>query len=123
VRLLLETHIDPAVVTELSKLVPGLDIVLQQHWRGGLLRTADDDELLTAAYEDGSVFVTFDVTTIPNLLARRYERGILSPGVIFVSRRTFRQNDAAGMARAVAMLLRDHTQEEWTGQVMYLTGR
>lgn len=87
------------------------------------MRTAVDDELLTAAHEDAYIFATFDVTTIPTLLARRYERGVASPGVIFVSRRTFRQNDAAGIARALARFWRDHSQEEWAGQVFYLGDR
>jgi predicted nuclease of predicted toxin-antitoxin system len=71
VRLLLETHLDPAIASELARLAPELEVELQQRWRSGALRTASDDELLTAAHEDGYVLVTFDVTTIPPLLAQR----------------------------------------------------
>jgi predicted nuclease of predicted toxin-antitoxin system len=121
VRLLLETHIDPAVGAELATLVPGIEIEFQQRWRGGTLRKAGDDELLTVAREDGYIFVTCDVTTIPPLLAQRYERGESSPGVILVSSRSFRQNDVAGIARALAALWQQHRREEWAGQVVYLT--
>lgn len=119
-RLLLETHVDPAVARELAKLVPELDVELQQHWRGGLLRTADDNELLTAAHEDGYVCVSFDVTTIPLLLTQRYERDVPSPGVILVSRHTFPQNDIAGIARALARVWQRRGGEEWAGRVIFL---
>lgn len=121
-RLLLETHITPAVRSELQRLAPGTDVELLQQWRGGALRTAADDDILTAALEDGYVFVTFDVTTIPPLLTRRYERGDESPGVILVSTRTLRPSDAGAVARALAALCHAHGGDEWTGRVMYLAG-
>lgn len=120
-RLLLETHINPTIGVELARLVPTLEVELQQRWRDGVLRTATDDELLTAARDDGYIFVTFDVTTIPPLLAQRYERGLASPGVILVSARRFRQNDVAGIARALAAFCQEYGQKEWAGQVVYLT--
>jgi hypothetical protein len=116
----LETHVDPAVAVKLARLVPELEVELQQRWRGGRLRTAGDDEVLTAAHEDSYLFVTFDVTTISSLLARRYEGGVVSPGVILISRRTFRQNDVGAIVRALARFCRSHGLEEWTGQVVYL---
>jgi hypothetical protein len=120
VRLLLETHIDPGVGVELAKLTPEIEVELQQRWRGGALRTASDDEILTAARDDGYVFVTYDVSTIPPLLAQRYAREVASPGGILISARSFGQKDIAGIARALSVLWQGRGQEDWTGHVVFL---
>jgi hypothetical protein len=61
------------------------------------------------------------VTTLPALLARRYEQGISSPGVILVSARSFGRQDIGGVARALATLVRDNPSQDWAGQVVCIT--
>jgi hypothetical protein len=61
------------------------------------------------------------VGTIPEALQELGESGEAHAGVIFVSRRSFRQNDVQGIGRALCALWDREGQIDWTNQTRFLT--
>ncbi len=77
-RLLMDEHIDPAIVAALRQLQPSLDIVTAQEV--GLLRTPDPDILAWAA-QRGRLVVTRDKKTMPDFAWDRVAQGLPMSGV------------------------------------------
>lgn len=90
---------------------------------GGRFLNCDDAEILREARRAGRILVTFDVNTIPALLHEMAAAEELHSGVIFISAKSFTQNDHQGLALALAGLLRDETSADWTNRVMFLHKR
>jgi hypothetical protein len=82
---------------------------------------ATDEVLLLAAAKDRLTLVTYDLRTIPNLLAQwEEEEGVWHAGVLFVDHRTIRPNDFGGLIRALALFWKDHHRFDWRDRVSYL---
>jgi len=82
---------------------------------------SDDCIILHEAHLAGRVLVTYDVNTIPTLLQEMAAANEEYSGVIFISSKSFAQNDHNRIARALAELLRDEAGAVWTNRVMFMT--
>ncbi|HEY3111413.1 MAG TPA: hypothetical protein VGL23_21835 [Chloroflexota bacterium] len=89
------------------------------HWRGGELRTADDEAILREAAAD-RILVTDDLQTIPERLRRWANEGRRHAGLILVDDRTIRSDDVGGLVRALVALVAARGDEDWRDRVVYL---
>ena len=119
--LLLDEHLSPKLVDIVRGLDPGLDIESLHRWRSGAFVNRPDEAILRAAAEDGRTLVTFDVRTIPALLAEFAVAGERHGGVIFVSIKSYPQNDFKGLAHAIVSLAERTGDDDWTDRVVFLT--
>lgn len=117
-QLLLETHLRAALAVQLRR--NGVDAVALQEWRGGEYRTAADEDILAAAFEEGRVLVTFDVNTIMPLVEEWAAAGRHHAGVIFVHSRTFPPDDIGRMLRALLAQIAAVGDEEWRDRTEFL---
>ena len=100
----------------------------QKHTDSNTFREADErlnnlrveNERLRAERE-GMVLVTFDANTIPAFLQEMAMAEDNHAGVVFVSSKTFAQNDSAGIAAALVRLRQSHKSGDWTNRIVFLT--
>jgi hypothetical protein len=112
----LDEHLSP----EVAKLCPSGAVVALRDWRDGRMLGESDERLLCAAMKDGLVLVTFDVATIPTLLQRMAIAGEKHGGVIFISSRSYSQNDLRGIASALTKLHASTGSDDWRNRVIFL---
>jgi predicted nuclease of predicted toxin-antitoxin system len=117
-RLLLDAHISPAVAQGLQH--GGVDTLSLRDWLDGRYLDASDEVILTAAFADERVLVTFDLRTIPSLLRVWAETGQQHAGIILVDDRTIRQEDVGGLLRALRQLVEQDGSVPWIDRVVYL---
>jgi predicted nuclease of predicted toxin-antitoxin system len=122
-KLLLDEHIWPGLASMVKLTLPAADVESIHTFSGGRFLNCDDAEILREARRAGRILVTFDVNTIPALLHEMAAAEELHSGVIFISAKSFAQNDHQGLALALAGLLRDETSADWTNRVMFLHKR
>ena len=120
-KLLLDEHIWPGVAVLLKQIVQAAEVESIHGFRGGRLMNSDDAVILREAHQAGRVLVTFDVNTIPALLQEMAALDDEHSGVIFISAKSFAQNDHHRIARALAELLRDEAGAVWTNRVMFVS--
>ena len=120
-KLLLDEHIWPGVAELLGTLMPTVRIESIHTHAGGRLMNAGDDEILAEAHHDGWTFVTFDVNTIPPLLREKAMAKEDHSGIIFISSKSFAQNDHGGLAQALASITQAESEADWTNRVMFLS--
>ncbi len=118
--LLLDENVSPAVARALVAVATSVDVVPLQSWQDGSRLGAPDDLLLKEAAAEGRVLVTYDLRTIPPLLRVWVEAGQLHAGVIFVDQGTIPPGDVGALARALARLVAEAAQVDWTNRVEYL---
>jgi hypothetical protein len=112
--------LDEHLSSEVAGLCPARRAVALRDWRGGVLLGQSDHRLLEEAARDGLVFVTFDLATIPTLLQEMAAAGRNHAGVVFISSRSFAQNDHAAIASALNELHLAHQTDDWTNRVVFL---
>jgi hypothetical protein len=120
-KLLLDEHIWPGVAELVKRQIPEADVESIHRYADGSLMNTTDNEVLAEAHRDGWTLVTFDLNTIPRLL---HEKAIANEdhnGVIFVSSKTFAQNDHARLAQALSVVARSEAAADWTNRVMFLS--
>ena len=122
-KLLLDEHIWPGVADLVKRQMPEAEIVSLHHYADGRLLNAPDDEILTEAHRDGWTLVTFDLNTIPRLLSEKAIANEEHSGVVFVSSKSFAQNDHARLAQALTLVARSEAEMNWTNRVMFLSHR
>ena len=122
-KLLLDEHIWPGVGALVRKLLPSAEIETIHEYSGGRLMNCDDGAILQETYQAGLTLVTFDVNTIPTLLREMAVAQENHAGVVFISSRSFAQNDHRGLASALVELLRAESSAPWTNRVMFLSKR
>ncbi len=120
-RLLLASHLSPVLARELQRR--GVDAVALRNWRDGNYRNSPDDEILSLAYPDGRVFVSYDCQTIPALLTELAETGQHHAGVILVDENTVRSSDIGTLLRALHRLAADTGDDDWEDRVVFLRVR
>lgn len=120
-KLLLDEHIWPGASGLVRKFVPGAVVESIHDHATGALVNCSDEIVLAEAHRGGLTLVTFDVNTIPVLLREKALSGEDHGGVIFVSSKSFAQNDHPGLARALAGILRGNAGACWTNRAIYLT--
>lgn len=104
----------------LKQIVQAAEVESIHGFRGGRLMNSDDAVILREAHQAGRVLVTFDVNTIPALLQEMAALDDEHSGVIFISAKSFAQNDHNRIAHALAEILRDETDVAWTNRVVFL---
>jgi hypothetical protein len=123
VKLLLESHVPPAVAQELAHRCHGWVVVHLRDWRRGAFLNAPDADLLAEASGEGFTLATYDLKTIPLLLRRLAEEGIHHEGVILIDDATVSSSDVGGLVRALAALWRAHGAEKWQDRCQFLRRR
>ena len=118
---LLDEHLSPEVVRIAARLEKKLPVVSLHDWRDGLLVGQSDARILREAVREGAVLVTFDVNTIPPLLQEMAIAGEDHAVVVFVSSKTYSQNDSARLAAALIRLWQSRKSGGWTNRVVFLT--
>ena len=113
---LLDEHLAP----EVAGLCGADAAVALRDWRGGALLGQSDRRLLEEATRERMVLVTFDLATIPALLQEMAAAGQNHAGVVFVSSRSFAQNDCAGIAAALRALRHAHATDDWNNRAVFL---
>ena len=119
-RLLLDDHVKKATVGALQRRCPGLDVVHLAAWQAGAYRTAEDELILRACFEEGRSLVSYDQRTIPDLLRRWAAEERPHAGVIFGDSNTVPANDPGAVARALAALVQEFSSSEMINTVLYL---
>ena len=120
-KLLLDEHIWPGVAGLVKQIVPAAEAESIHGFREGRLMNSDDAVILREAHQAGRILVTFDVNTIPALLQEMAELDDEHGGVIFISAKSFAQNDHNGIARALAKIMREEAGSVWTNRVVFLS--
>lgn len=119
-KLLLDEHLWPGLAGFVRKLLPAAQIESIHDYSGGRLVNCDDRTILQEAGGAGMTLVTFDVNTIPGLLREMFVEQENHAGVVFVSSKSFAQNDHAGLAAALVELVRTDSGQPWTNRVVFL---
>lgn len=119
-RLLLDEHILPKLAEQIRAAVPGAEVESLHYWRGGRLLHQPDSRILREALEAGWTLLTFDLATIPDHLAELAQAGAAHHGVIFVSAKSFAQNDHGGLVRAIAAMWPVWSDCDWRNRTEFL---
>lgn len=117
---LLDEHISPEVA-EIGNAGGDEFALPLSIWRDGAYLGQSDRHLLREAAGEGLVLVTFDLATIPVLLQELAIEGKNHAGVVFISSKSFAQNDSPGIAKALTNLRRLHGSQSWTNRVVFLS--
>jgi len=88
---------------------------------GGRLMNCDDGMILRECQIGKWILVTFDVNSIPAILSEMATNQEDHAGVIFVSSKSFAQNDHFSIARALVELARSEVGADWMNRVMFLS--
>ena len=120
-RLLLDEHLWPGLVDMISKTLPGRDIASIHTFEGGALVNQSDARILERCHQGSRVLVTFDVNTIPAEIARLAMEDKDHAGVVFLSSKSFAQNDYKSLSKALIALLEKHGEADWTNRTVFLS--
>jgi len=120
-KLLLDEHLSPQLVEVIRSLAPALDIVCIHQWQDGQFTNQPDERILRAAAAQDRVLVTFDLRTIPAILADFAVCGENHGGVLFISAKSFASNDFKSLARALVSRAECAPDEDWRNRVEFLT--
>lgn len=117
--ILTDAHISPRVAVQIKAKHPEISIHNLQEWRGGKLLDAEDEMILSTAWQDGLTLVTYDQSTITPLITRWALEGRDHAGVIFIVRSIDRR-DIGGQIRALLNQWNNTNTQEWKNRVSYL---
>ena len=117
---LTDAHISPDVAAQVKAKRPEIVIHSLREWREGALLRAEDDIILTAAWEESLTFVTYDQRTIAPLIVLWGAEGRDHAGVIFVNRCTIAQSDRGSQVRGLLALWEAKHTQDWTNLADYL---
>lgn len=119
--LLLDEHLNPAISKLLAARTKGIFVAAIRDWNSGQIVGCSDQRILEAAMRSRLVLVTFDVNTIPPLLQEMAQLGENHAGIIFLSRKSFRQNDLRGITTALTKLWQRESGATWNNRVVFLS--
>ena len=119
-KLLLDSHIPPAVARELGRQCRGLEAVHLRDWHQGRFRNSPDPDLIDAASGEGLTLATYDLRTIPRLLRRLAAEGKHHAGVVLIDDATVPSSDVGGLVAALAALWRAHGKENWRDRCQFV---
>jgi hypothetical protein len=120
-KLLLDEHIWPGVAALVKRQMPEAEVESIHHYDDGSLMNTTDIEVLAQAHRDGWTLVTFDLNTIPRLLSEKALAGEDHGGILFISSKSFAQNDQVRLAHALGSVARSESSADWTNRVMFLS--
>lgn len=119
--LLLDEHIWPGVASIIKAMLPQVKVESLHDFSGGRLMNCDDEIILRECHREKWILVTFDVNTIPAILSEMAVNQEAHAGVIFISSKSFAQNDHSSLARALVDLARGEVDADWSNRVMFLS--
>ena len=119
-RFLLDEQISPRVAEQARVKWPLVPMHSIYRWRKGAFCGQSDDMVLDGARQGGLTLVTYDLHSIPMLLAEWAASGIPHAGVVLVDDRTIAPSDFGGLLRALAHLWRAEKGAVWTDRVLFL---
>jgi predicted nuclease of predicted toxin-antitoxin system len=120
-RLLLDEHLWPGLADIISAARPEVDIISIHQFEDGALVNQSDARILQKCREEGRILVTFDVNTIPAEIARCATNGQDHAGVVFLSTKSFAQNDYKSLTKALTALVEMHRNADWTNRTLFLS--
>ncbi len=116
----MDENVSPVVARELQAHLPDLDVAYVTGWRDGLFAGQSDGTLLRAAHAEQRVLVTYDKSTIPDVISSLIAHGEEHSGVVFVDRRTIAPDNFGGLVRALAILWTNHQHDSWVNRTVFL---
>ena len=119
--LLLDEHIWPGVAAIVRDLLQQVQAESIHDFRGGRLMNCEDGIILRECLNGKWILVTFDVNTIPAILGEMAVNQEDHSGVVFVSSKSFAQNDHSALAKALVELARAEFDSEWKNRVLFLS--
>ena len=119
--LLLDEHIWPGVAALIKASLPQVQVESIHDFRGGRLMNCEDGVILRECLNGEWTLVTFDVNTIPALLGEMAVNQEDHSGVVFISSKSFAQNDHSSLAKALVELARGEFDADWTNRVLFLS--
>jgi hypothetical protein len=119
-KLFLDEHVSPAVMTGLRRREPRLVIRSMPEWENGTFLGQEDSLCLQAAFAQSLTLVTYDRRSIPPLLKRWAEEAKSHSGVIFVDEKTISPADIGGLVKALDVLVKQTAAWDWTDRVVFL---
>ncbi|MCW3097166.1 MAG: hypothetical protein JWL77_2784 [Chthonomonadaceae bacterium] len=117
---LLDENISFVVAEQLARKNPSIGVQSVYHWRNGAFVGQEDGHLLRAATLEGLTLVTYDLSTIPPLLAEMAAEGEAHAGVLFVDDASIRSNDFGGLVMALLAHWQRYGAEAWNNRVGFL---
>jgi hypothetical protein len=117
-RLLLDQHMSPGVITAARRLESS---ILLEHVQDREWQALPDPQLLRLARAEEVTLVTYDQASIPDFLRQFAEEEEGHAGVIFVDTLTIRPSDIGGLARALVRLWSREKAAAWLNRTYYLT--
>lgn len=119
-KLLLDEHIWPGLAAMVQKRLPGTQAESLHEFSCGRFINCEDGMILREAHQSGYTLATFDVNTIPAVLQEMAEAQENHSGVIFISSKSFAQNDHQGVANALVALIEADPDAVWMNRVVFL---
>ena len=119
-KLLLDEHISPDVAKGLRRKDRTISVRTMAEWEGGNFLGQGDANCLKEATAQRLTLVTYDRRTIPPLLKAWAEEGLRHAGVIFVDDKTIRPANIGGLVLALASLVKQARNWDWTDRICYL---
>jgi hypothetical protein len=118
--LLLDENISHVVADQVRRHRSAVSIESVHTWQDGAFEGRTDRALLIAARVERLTLVTYDLRTIPGLLAELHSQNQRHAGVIFVDDATI-PNRNFGMLTRALLFEWDQSQElDWTDSVRFL---
>ncbi|HEV2393823.1 MAG TPA: DUF5615 family PIN-like protein [Verrucomicrobiae bacterium] len=119
-KLLLDSHVEKAIAGALQKRLRAVDVVHLADWREGSLLHAEDEDILSACYEEGRLWFTYDQQTVSDLLRQWAAEERPHAGVIFGDWSSVPPNDVRAVAAALGGLADEIGASDTTHLVRYL---
>ena len=116
---LLDEHISPKVAEQLHQKCPDITVHVLQTWEQGRYLQIADNLLLNLANQHDLTLVTYDLKTIPVLLAELAEKGHDHGGLIFVDQKTIPSNNFGLLIKSLIYLWEAEKEEVWKNRVIF----
>ncbi|MEM9906407.1 MAG: DUF5615 family PIN-like protein [Cyanobacteria bacterium P01_D01_bin.44] len=117
---LLDEHISPKVSEQIRHKYPDIPVYGLQTWQRGRHLHSSDDLLIELAKQNSLTLVTYDLRTIPTLLANLVVQGRDHKGVIFIDQKTIPPNNFGLLIRSLVYLWNLENENDWTNRVLFL---
>jgi hypothetical protein len=118
---LLDENMSPVLADQLRAKNGRIRVESVHRWQNGALLGQPDGSILRGARQEGLTLVTYDLKTIPGLIAEWAMENESHTGVLFVDDATLRSNDYGGLIRALLAHWQTHHKEDWTDRIAFLT--
>jgi predicted nuclease of predicted toxin-antitoxin system len=119
-RFLLDENISQVVADQVRRHRPTIVIESVHTWQDGAFEGRADKVLLLAARAEQLTLVTYDLKTIPDLLAEFHHQDQSHAGVIFVDDATIPNRNFGMLIRALLFEWDQFQAFDWTDSVKFI---